>query len=391
MSVRKGYNNTHLKYRNRGIVLQLIANDPLSRIDITKRMGLTRMAITNIVSELIEEGYIKEGETEENAQVGRNPILLDIAPHAPLAAGVYIARQSLSVILTDIKLGALYIDEITLKEESEESLGEKICLLLDRLFAYKEERLPRRRVLGIGVSSIGPIDPVKGQILNPRDFFSISNYPLKEMLEKRYPYPVFVENDMNASALAEHLKGQGRNCDHFLYLGITNGIGAGIIVDRQLYRPDSISVGELGHVCINFNGPLCTCGNRGCLEAYASMPLIIERLKEASGRAQIALTDFEELAEIPACHEVFCDIVRKISAALVNAVNLLDPDCIVIGHEGVFLPARYLQDLQGRVERRILSSGYKSVPVYPSSFSLGAPLYGSAAMIISRLFSGELL
>jgi predicted NBD/HSP70 family sugar kinase len=391
MVVRKGYNNTHLKYRNRGIVLQLIANGPMSRIDITKRMGLTRMAISNIVGELINENYILEGETEENAQVGRNPILLDVAPGSPLAAGIYIARSSVSVILTDIRLTAIYIDEIPLENETEDSLKEKICLLLDRLFAYRDERMKNRKVLGIGISSIGPFDPKDGTILNPIDFFSISNLPLKEFLEQRYRLPVFAENDMNASALAEHLHGSGRNCNDFLYLGITNGIGSGIVVDGRLYGSESISVGEIGHMCINFEGPLCSCGSRGCLETYATIPVILKQLEEASGKEGLTPTDFEFLAEDERCRAVFDGLVDKLAAALTSAVNLLDPERIVIGHEGVFLPEYCFEALQKKVEGRILAAGYKSISVLPSAFSLGAPLYGAAAAVLSRLFEGELV
>ena len=214
MSERKGFNNTHLKYRNRGIVLRLIANEDLSRIDITKRMGLTRMAITNIVSELIAEGYVVEGKVDENAQVGRNPILLDIAPSSPLVAGVCIARNTLFAILTDIRLSALYIDELPLQDENEDSLKEKLCLILDRLFAFRDEKMPKRKILGIGVSAPGPLDPVKGILLNPKDFFYIENLPLKDFLEERYRMPVFTENDMNASALAELLRGSAQNCNN---------------------------------------------------------------------------------------------------------------------------------------------------------------------------------
>ncbi len=391
MSERKGFNNTHLKYRNRGIVLRLIANEDLSRIDITKRMGLTRMAITNIVSELIAEGYVVEGKTDENAQVGRNPILLDVAPASPLVAGVCIARNSLFAILTDIRLTALYIDEIPLQDESEASLKEKLCLILDRLFAFRDEKMPARKILGIGVSAPGPLDPKNGVLLNPKDFFFIENLPLKDFLEERYRMPVFTENDMNAAALAELLRGSAQNCGNFLYLGVTTGIGAGIVVDHRLYGRDSISVGEIGHMCINFNGPTCSCGNKGCLETYATMPIIMERLKEASGKENIALTDFEELSEDEACHKVFMDVAGKLAHALINAVNLLDPECVVIGHEGVFLPEKYLKEIQNRIEKRILATGYKSVPVYPSAFSLGAPVYGSAAMVLNHLFEGELI
>ena len=391
MSERKGYNNTHLKYRNRGIVLQLIANEALSRIDITKRMGLTRMAITNIVNELIEDGYIEEGATKEKAQVGRNPILLDITNRSPLAAGIHISRNTLYAILTDIRLSALYIDEIPLQEENTESLKEKICLLLDRLHAYRDEKMPQRKILGIGVSAPGPLDPKTGTLLTPKEFYGIENLPIKDFLEERYRLPVFAENDMNASALAERLRGSAQNCSNFLYLGITNGIGAGIVVDGRLYGKESVSVGEIGHMCINFNGPTCSCGNRGCLETYATMPIILERLKEASGKESVALTDFEVLSKNEDCHQIFMDVTGKLSYALINAVNLLDPECIVVGHEGVFLPNKYLKEIQNRIEKRILASGYKSVPVYPSAFSLGAPVYGSAAMVVCRLFEGELI
>lgn len=391
MSERKGYNNTHLKYRNRGIVLRLIANEPLSRIEITKKMGLTRMAITNIVSELISEDYIVEGETAENAQVGRNPIMLNVSPLSPLVAGVHIARNALFAILTDIRLSALYIDELPLQDETEESLKEKLCLILDRLFAYREEKMPARKILGIGVSAPGPLDPKEGMLLNPQDFFFIENLPIKSFLEERYRMPVFTENDMNASALAELLRGSAQNCSNFLYLGITNGIGAGIVVDHRIYGKDSISVGEIGHMCINFNGPTCSCGNKGCLETYATMPILLERLKEASGKESVALTDFEELSEDENCHKIFMDVTGKLSHALINAVNLLDSDCVVIGHEGVFLPEKYLKEIQNRIEKRILATGHKSVPVYPSAFSLGSPVYGSAAVVLNRLFEGELI
>ena len=389
MTTRQGYNNNNLKYRNRGIVLQLIANSPVSRADITKRIGLTTMAISNIVGELIDDGYIVEGEAEENLQVGRNPIMLDISSRAPVVVGVYIARSSLYAILTDIRLKALYIDEIPFSCEDADSLENKIYDILERVFAYKNKKFKDRRVMGIGVSSIGPFDPVKGILLNPRDFFGISNFYVKDIVEKKYGLPVYCANDMNGAALAEHLMGRGRECKSFLYVGITNGVGAGIIVNRHLYGSESISVGEIGHTCIDYHGPVCNCGNRGCLEAYASMPIIIDRLKKICIKDDIEITDFEELSHVKECNEVFFDVCQKIAVALTNTVNMLDPECIVIGHEGAFLPEKYLNEIKEQINKRILSAGYKNIQVVHSAFSIASPLYGSAAIILSRLFMGE--
>ena len=389
MRMRKGYNNNNLKYRNRGIVLQLVATRPIFRADITKRVGLSRMAITNIVGELIDEGYIVESAVDENSLIGRNPILLDIAGSSPLSAGLYIARSSIHVILTDIRLKAFYTDKISLENETKESLMQKIFCILDGLFEFHKSNMSERRVLGIGISSIGPFDPENAELLNPRDFFGIENLPLKDSLESRYSLPVYAQNDMNASALAEHLMGQGRSCNNFMYLGITNGIGAGIIINRHLYGEGSISVGEIGHMSINYEGPLCSCGNRGCLETYATMPVILKRLERALGGKKVELEDFKELSENAECDAVFKDVAEKLSISLVNAVNLLDPERVVIGHEGIYLPERYLDLMRKEIEARILSSGYKSVPVVHSAFSMYAPLYGSAAIILTRLFAGD--
>ena len=136
MAERKGLNNTHLKYRNRGIALQLIATCPQSRAEITKRMGLTKMAITNIVGELISDGYLIETQTEEKTSVGRSPMLLDIAARAPIAAGIYISRNEVCVLLSDIKLRALYMDKKPLESENADTLTEKIFSLLDAAFSF---------------------------------------------------------------------------------------------------------------------------------------------------------------------------------------------------------------------------------------------------------------
>jgi len=389
MAERKGLNNTHLKYRNRGIALQLIATSPLSRAEITKKMGLTKMAITNIVSEMIEEGYIVETEIEEKTSVGRNPVLLDIASTAPVAAGVYISRNKVGVLLSDIKLRPLYMDKKELESEDADSLGEKIFTLLDNAFAFFRKHHPGNRILAIGVSSIGPLDPETGAILNPTDFFGISNYPIADLLKNRYHLPVAVCNDMDASAIAEKHYGVGKAYDSFLYLGITNGIGSGIVVDRRLYHSGGISGGEIGHMSIHFDGPLCSCGNKGCLETYATMPVILQKMKEAAGGRTVSPFDFAALSAEPACDAILTDMANKLSVALINAVNLLDSHCIIIGHEGAFIPLPYLKQMEDTINRRVLGAGYRSVPVIHSHFNNRAPLVGSAALIFDGLFSGH--
>ena len=173
-------NNTHLKNRNRGLVLQLIACEgPLPRVEIARRVGLTKMAVSNIVSELIAEGYVEEcGTAEASAAVGRSPTLLRIASGAPGAIGVYLSRDSLSVILADMTCRILLKHTVSLAGETRESLTQKLLAAVAQV--RQASPIP---LLGIGISTIGPLDAANRLMLKPLRFFGISHYPIAAILE----------------------------------------------------------------------------------------------------------------------------------------------------------------------------------------------------------------
>ena len=385
MAERRGINNTHLKSRNRGLTLQLIAaGQPLSRADITRRIGLTKMTVTNIVAELMADGYVEERELAPSSSVGRHAVLLDIAEHAPKAVGIYLSREKLTVILADLKLQVLFTHSEPLADETPESLGRKLLVLVHEAIHQTADPL-----LGIGVASIGPLDRKERLLLEPTNFFGIRQFPLAALLEEGFHLPVFLQNDMNAAALAEKLYGLGRPLDTFVYLGISNGIGAGIVSGGRLYRDSNGFSGEIGHTCLNFEGPLCSCGSRGCLETYISMPVILDRLKKAAGLEHVACEDFERLTELPACDAVFRDVSDKLAVALTSTVNLLDPQCVIIGHEGFWLPELYMRSLEEQVNHRILAAGHEHVLVCKSIFGSDAPLLGSVCGLFDDIFSGR--
>ena len=193
MGERRGMNNTHLKNRNRGLVLQLIACEgPLPRVEIARRVGLTKMAVSNIVSELIAEGYVEEcGTAEASAAVGRSPTLLRIASGAPGAIGVYLSRDSLSVILADMTCRILLKHIVSLAGETRESLTQKLLAAVAQV--RQASPIP---LLGIGISTIGPLDAANRLMLKPLRFFGISHYPIAAILEESSGLPAYLENDM---------------------------------------------------------------------------------------------------------------------------------------------------------------------------------------------------
>ena len=384
-----GINASDIKERNRGLLLRLLCCERVdSRIEMAKRSGLSKMAVTNITAQLMQDGWLEETHLTETNRVGRNPMGLALSAGSPRVLGLYLSRKQVTAVLADACCTILHRETAGLKEgETRESLLEK-CKKVLGCVGEKSRGIP---LLGIGVAAIGPLDCENGMLLNPRNFFGLSQVPLKEALEKEWGLPVIFNNDMNAAALAEALFSPDRRRE-FLYLGISDGVGAGIISDGRLFQNNGGFVGEIGHLGVDENGPLCSCGNHGCMERYVSMPVILKQA-EAALQMQEGTLAPEQLQQVllsPACGAVFRQLEYHLSYALTSAVNLLNPEMVLLGHEGVFLPDSLLSNVEKQINRRILASGYREIKVQKSSFGREAPLVGSVCCVLDKVFSGAL-
>lgn len=383
--MKKGENSQTLKRNNRALVLEtVLAGDVTTRVDLAKATGLNKMTVGNIVSDLIEGGYLTEGMQAQTMSVGRKPIELTLAPDAPKVIGLNIARNGISALLVDLKLQC--IDRtafVPFVDEDIHSVMRKAIRLAEQL-AKRDDRL-----LGIGVGTVGQYDVNSGNVLCPVDFFGIRDMPIKKMLMSHFDLPVYVDNDMNCAALAEKMYGVGKDADCFLYIGITHGVGAGIVIGGELLGNSSGLVGEIGHVSIDINGKPCSCGSRGCLELYTSVGHF-EREMEKQTDEKRAFADFVG-DENPIVVSVLNEGCDTLSAALAGAVNLLDPQLIVIGHEGATFPTRYLDRIEENMNARIIVRDYKHVRIIRSSFGVDTALYGAASSLIRQLFNGKLL
>ncbi len=375
MTKKTGMNN-----QNRGLLLRLLCtHDGVSRIQLAQRTGLTKMTVSNIIAGLMEQDYVVERAPERNAGVGRNPIILDISPGAPKVLGVQLGREGVTAVLFDLKLRILKKEEEPFAQENTDSILQKLFRAVDRI------RIQESNILGCGVSVVGPLDVGSGVVLNPPNFFGVSNLPLRRLLSNHMGLPVELNNDMNCAALGEKLFGAGREFHNFLYVGLSTGIGSGIIENDGLYQNSSGFAGELGHTSIDCNGPECGCGNRGCLEEYVGMPVIEARLREATGQAG-DFASFCAQTEDPHVDVVLSDVIEKITRALVNAVNLLNPQAILVGHNGTHLPARYLEQMERELNRRKFSQDYLKIRVKKSRFGMDSSLYGSGCLALRQLF-----
>ncbi|MEG0630700.1 MAG: ROK family protein [Christensenellaceae bacterium] len=397
--LKNGAKQSTIKNANRSLVLEVLNTMGMtSRTKLAEVTGLTKTSITNITTELISKNIICEvgcGESE----IGRKPTMLDISNQSPCAIGISINRDFVYVSLVNLRGDLLSEESYVLHQtETQKSLIEGIYHCCDRIFKIANEE-KKIDIIGIGVASIGPLDIKHGKILSPPHFKGLKDILIVEMLEKKYELPVFLDNDMNASAIAEKLFGYGKELTNFISMGVTNGIGAGVVINKKIYRGNNGFAGEVGHISIDLEGKKCPCGNRGCLELYAGIPFIVEETKKQLKKTENSLlnnlTDIRWLDIIDAaqkgdkvCINVIKKLAEYLSVGLITLINVYDPQVVFLGHEVVIAKELIIDELQKNINEKIFSKGLGGVEIRVSKFTDMQYKINGAAILIYNFFTG---
>ena len=396
MANKRGLNNTNLKQENRGLILKKIATGECNtRIDLAKKTGLSKMSISNIINEFMEQRIVCEQEPEKTEGQGRNPIMLCIAENAPKVIGLNIHRTECVAVLSDLQLKIHGIVRHPLTDENSKDFYQLIYQVIDEVMKGESWN----HVLGIGVGSSGPLDVAHGLILNPPDFHGLHDLEITYTLQEHYHTSVYMDSQYNCAALAEKYYGAGSQYHDFLFAGITRGIGSGIIADDKIYHSANGFTSELGHVSVDFAGNECSCGNRGCLETYAGSEVIRQRLVQITGENK----SFQEFCVIAQENRikkkkdpldqqidmVFREMMEKLACAITSMVNMLNLEAVMIGHEGYHIPDYYVKLLEEQINRHKLSGAYRHVVVCKPYFKTEAHILGCACIVLSKVFEGK--
>lgn len=382
---KSGKNKDDLKRINRGAVLKLIATGrSTTRAGLVSGTGLSKMAISKIVSEMMDRRLIVETDSFKLNESGRHPRGLDIAPDGPRVAGLMIHRNRCEAVLCDLRLRIFRRKTVWMPAHMDRSgLKKMLCEALDAVLSDAGD------VSAIGVASIGPISVQRGMILSPFYFHGIENVPVVEWIRKRYRLPVYFDHDNQSSVLLEHLYGNAVGFKDVLYIGIGTGVGCGVLLNGRLYANDRGLPPEFGHVSVDLNGPLCACGNRGCVEAYVRTPAVLQTLQRRSGRP-LSCTDVREMASDPDFEAVITTCVEPLAAAIISVVNMLNSELIILGNDAVYWPDQQLNALQRSVNARRFVEWDQPVLIRRAHFLKDAPMLGAACNAISAFFEGEL-
>ena len=329
---------------NRDAILKTIrVSERISRIDIARETGLSQASVTGITSDLIKEGLIQEKKSDIH-EGGRPPILLSISPDGAFAIGINITIEKIDVaiinFLGDIK--AFHSIALTALYHTVEDIVDKMARCVQE--CMWEANFSKDKISGVGIGIPGLVNSESG-IIRFLPNYGWENVNLRNLFQKQINLPTYIENSSNNLAIAEHWFGVGKGLDNFIVVTLENGIGSGCVINGKLSRGHTGIAGEFGHLTMDTGGPMCRCGKKGCLEAYAGNNSIIRDAKKAAQKGlwqvdtpeSITYTDILEALHNnePELVKLFEQAGKVLGIGVAHLITLLNPEKIIITGKGV--------------------------------------------------------
>lgn len=379
---------TTVRRANLGVVLQQIAGrEPRSRARVAAETGLTRGTVSSLVGELIELDLLRETSDDiRSGRVGRPGQTLELCDRV-VAIGLEVNVDYLAVCVEDLT-GSIRYERRVHTDNRRSSPGP----VLNRLARMAEKALAAIEAedlvpAGAAVALPGLVEAQTGTLLRAPNLGWSEILVADKLAARLADLPVRADNEANLAALAEHWQGAARDLENFVYVFGEVGVGGGIFINGELFRGAHGYGGELGHITVDPEGPLCKCGSTGCLETYVGQEAIARRAGiavSAGGRTRGVTRELVRRAENgdPAVLRSLADAGRYLGIGLASVVNLFDVGVVVLG--GCFGPlAQWLaDDVREVLGERVLSSAWSGCEVRASEFGEGAPVRGAAAMTL---------
>ena len=388
------------RWTPREINLQILLNlvrehEPISRAELARRMKIGRGMVTYLTAELISQGALYEGDTVDSPR-GRRPQMLFVRTHDRLVVAIDIRFSSTFIMLTDFSGNSIAMDTFDTIEDLSVLVPELQTRVRRLLASHGASRQPE----GIGLVVPGMVDAVTGRVLNAPQL-GWRNVDIKGPLEEALGLPVHVENAPIACALARMWLGRpgAPVPTDFVYVTVSDGIGAGVVVNGQVVRGQTNSAGEFGHVPLTADGPTCLCGGHGCLEVYTSNLATVCRYlgKEFSPETARALlpssgvTIAEVVARAIAGEERAVEALqvtaRHLGAGLSVIIKTLSPTQIVVGGEITEAWEQLEPTIRHEIAQRALTDMAAATPIVPELASTYPRLRGGTALVSAPLFA----
>jgi predicted NBD/HSP70 family sugar kinase len=374
---------------NRLRVIETLYRRPgSSRAELARSTGLSRATVSTLVEELRDAGVVHE--REERAEdpsprgFGRPPVLLSLVPDAAFAVGVDFGHRHIRVAVCDLSGRSLADDwsPAEVDHAPRESLDLAHRMVAD---ALDGAGIAHERVLGVGMGLAAPINKLTGDLEADGILPGWRGLKPAAELEQRLELRVQLENDANVGALGEKAFGAAREVDDFVYIRLSAGIGAGLILEGRPYQGHWGLAGEIGHALADEGGLICRCGNRGCLETIAS-PVAIASLLERSGGEPVSVARLLELVATAdrGARRAVAEAGDAVGRTLAALVNLLNPELVVVGGDLAAAGPVLLDPIQRGIERHAVGPSAAAVRVVAGALGERAEVLGAAGLILAQ-------
>ncbi len=376
----------------------------LSRTDLARMTGYSRANITVVVNNLVETGILNEVGAG-NSQGGRRPRMLNFNRELGYVVGVDVGATSIDLVLADFggQILERHNEATDVREGPGPVLG-RVCVVIADILRRRGSGPERVYAVGIGVP--GPVEFSTGLLIAPPLMPDWEGYPIRKFIQRSLPAAkVSVDNDVNVMALGELRAGAGVGIDNFIFVKIGTGIGSGIVCNGQVYRGSDGCAGNIGHICVERDGPVCHCGNLGCLESIAAGPPIAARAMETalSGGSPFLARKMEANGNrlIPedvalgaaagdrASIKIIQETGRVIGEALAGLVNFFNPRLILIGGGVSNIGHQLLSSTRQAVLRRSTPLSTRDLRIEYAPLGADAGVTGAVWLGLEHIFVVE--
>jgi predicted NBD/HSP70 family sugar kinase len=371
---------------NRARILDLLRAAPASRAELCARSGLARSTVTGLVTDLIAQRAVVEilDERTPDRRVGRPARRLRLAPRDDLVVAIDLGHRHCRIGVLD-SCARIIVDDYTAMDvdsSADRALGHASTVIADMLAGLGPDR---SRVVGGAIGLPAPVNPVTGTV-GPGNVLPkwVDRHPAAE-LQRNLGVPFALDNDANLGALAEIAFGVARGLSDLIYVKASTGIGAGLVLRGGLYRGSTGRAGELGHVPVDPAGPLCRCGNRGCLETVASVTQVLAMMQPPHERpmTMARLVELVSAGDVGA-NRVLGDVGRVMGRVLADVVNNLNPEMVALGGELSLAGAPLLAGVRESIDRYAQPGIARDLRIQLGELGADAQLLGAAALALGE-------
>lgn len=378
----------------------------ISRAELARITQLTPATISNVVAELHRLGIVRE-HGHGVSQGGRRPILIELNPESFYLSGIDLGITKIIAVITDLHGNIIAKKKYSVDVYSgKDNIIESILEAAEGCF-QEAGSVIYRKIAGIGLSVSGLVNMERGISIFAPNLPMWKNVPLVKTIEERFHLTAFIENDARCMALGEARYGSGRSYKNILCINVGHGIGSGIIINGELYRGEACAAGEIGHLTIIPSGPLCQCGNRGCLEVIAGGHAIAAaaiRVLNSGGqtlireivKGKINRVTAEIVAKAAAlgdsiARDLIVEAAHYIGIGLANALNLLSPEIIIIGGGVARSGDIFFHEIKKTMKKRAFTMMINEPELLPSSLGENASSIGAAALVFEKILEKKQL